>query len=82
MQTVSEKYIAVSGIPEPTDGHARCIAMLSLEMMTAVRQLNAKLSQQMMAAVREGQLNATRETAVSVPAMPSSCHICIYRTRL
>jgi hypothetical protein len=33
VETVGDKYMAVSGLPEPCTDHARCIARLSLDMM-------------------------------------------------
>lgn len=33
VETVGDKYMAVSGLPEPCTEHARCIARLSLDMM-------------------------------------------------
>lgn len=33
VETVGDKYMAVSGLPEPCTEHARCIARLSLGMM-------------------------------------------------
>lgn len=33
METVGDKYMAVSGLPEPCRSHARCIARLALDMM-------------------------------------------------
>lgn len=33
METVGDKYMAVSGLPEPCTTHARNIAKLALDMM-------------------------------------------------
>ncbi|KAK0183493.1 hypothetical protein PV327_001530 [Microctonus hyperodae] len=33
VETVGDKYMAVSGLPEPCRTHARCIARLALDMM-------------------------------------------------
>ncbi|CAG0920576.1 unnamed protein product [Notodromas monacha] len=33
VETVGDKYMAVSGLPEPCDEHAKCIAKLSLDMV-------------------------------------------------
>ncbi|KAK6172882.1 hypothetical protein SNE40_016453 [Patella caerulea] len=39
VETVGDKYMAVSGLPEPCDDHARCIARLALDMMYISRSL-------------------------------------------
>ena len=33
METVGDKYMAVSGLPDPCSDHARCIARLALDFM-------------------------------------------------
>ncbi|XP_076447120.1 guanylate cyclase soluble subunit beta-1-like [Babylonia areolata] len=33
VETVGDKYMAVSGLPEPCEDHARCIARLALDLM-------------------------------------------------
>ena len=33
VETVGDKYMAVSGIPEPCEFHTRCIGRLALDMM-------------------------------------------------
>lgn len=33
VETVGDKYMAVSGLPEPCTSHARCMARLALDMM-------------------------------------------------
>lgn len=33
VETVGDKYMAVSGLPDACDHHARCIANLALDMM-------------------------------------------------
>ena len=33
METVGDKYMAVSGLPQPCPSHARCIAKLALDIM-------------------------------------------------
>lgn len=33
VETVGDKYMAVSGLPEPCEDHVRCIARLALDMM-------------------------------------------------
>ncbi|XP_044734835.1 guanylate cyclase soluble subunit beta-1 [Chrysoperla carnea] len=39
VETVGDKYMAVSGIPEPCQTHARCIARLALDMMDLGREV-------------------------------------------
>ncbi|ESP02185.1 hypothetical protein LOTGIDRAFT_111502, partial [Lottia gigantea] len=39
VETVGDKYMAASGLPEPCDDHARCIALLALNMMDISRSL-------------------------------------------
>jgi hypothetical protein len=39
VETVGDKYMAVSGLPEPCQTHARCIARLALDMMDRVREV-------------------------------------------
>lgn len=39
VETVGDKYMAVSGLPEPCQTHARCIARLALDMMDLVREV-------------------------------------------
>ncbi|XP_014277846.1 guanylate cyclase soluble subunit beta-1 isoform X2 [Halyomorpha halys] len=38
VETVGDKYMAVSGLPEPCEEHARCIARLALDMMDVAKQ--------------------------------------------
>ena len=40
METVGDKYMAVSGLPEPCKSHARCIALLALDMMDTTKALS------------------------------------------
>ena len=35
METVGDKYMVVSGVPEPLEDHARCICQLALDMQDA-----------------------------------------------
>ncbi|XP_014204890.1 guanylate cyclase soluble subunit beta-1 isoform X2 [Copidosoma floridanum] len=39
VETVGDKYMAVSGLPEACDCHARCIARLALDMMDIAAQV-------------------------------------------
>jgi class 3 adenylate cyclase len=39
VETVGDKYMAVSGLPEPCQTHARCIARLALDMMDRGREV-------------------------------------------
>uniref|UniRef100_A0A0A9X0F7 Guanylate cyclase soluble subunit beta-1 n=4 Tax=Lygus hesperus TaxID=30085 RepID=A0A0A9X0F7_LYGHE len=39
VETVGDKYMAVSGLPEPCDDHARSIAKLALDMMDIVKEV-------------------------------------------
>ncbi|OQV20579.1 Guanylate cyclase soluble subunit beta-1 [Hypsibius exemplaris] len=42
VETVGDKYMAVSGLPDANESHARWIAKLSLEMMEIAEQLKAE----------------------------------------
>lgn len=39
VETVGDKYMAVSGLPEPCNTHARCIAKLALDIMDLSREV-------------------------------------------
>ncbi|PSN51153.1 Guanylate cyclase soluble subunit beta-1 [Blattella germanica] len=39
VETVGDKYMAVSGLPEPCQTHARCMARLALDMMDLVKEV-------------------------------------------
>lgn len=39
METVGDKYMAVSGLPEVCDDHCRCIARLALDMMDLIKDV-------------------------------------------
>lgn len=39
METVGDKYMAVSGLPEPCDAHAKNIANLALDMMQLLQNI-------------------------------------------
>lgn len=39
VETVGDKYMAVSGLPEPCQQHARCIARLALDMMDLCKEV-------------------------------------------
>lgn len=40
VETVGDKYMAVSGLPEVCDNHAKCIARLALDMMDMCKNVN------------------------------------------
>lgn len=39
METVGDKYMAVSGLPEECTTHAKCIARLALDLMDVSKDL-------------------------------------------
>ena len=39
METVGDKYMAVSGLPEVCNTHAKCIANLALDLMDVTKEL-------------------------------------------
>lgn len=39
VETVGDKYMAVSGLPEPCASHARCMARVALDMMDIIKDL-------------------------------------------
>lgn len=39
VETVGDKYMAVSGLPEPCATHARCMARVALDMMDLGREV-------------------------------------------
>lgn len=40
VETVGDKYMAVSGLPDSCENHARCIAKLALDMMDMAKNVN------------------------------------------
>lgn len=42
VETVGDKYMAVSGLPEPCESHARCIARLALDIMDLSKRVRTK----------------------------------------
>ncbi|RWS31955.1 soluble guanylyl cyclase beta subunit-like protein [Leptotrombidium deliense] len=42
VETVGDKYMAVSGLPEPCESHARCIARLALDIMDLSRNVKTE----------------------------------------
>lgn len=39
METVGDKYMAVSGLPDHCENHAKCIARLALDMMDMAKNV-------------------------------------------
>ncbi|KAG0419216.1 hypothetical protein HPB47_004272 [Ixodes persulcatus] len=39
VETIGDKYMAVSGLPEPCESHARCIGRLALDIMDLCKQV-------------------------------------------
>lgn len=39
---MGDKYMAVSGLPEPCESHARCIARLALDIMDLSRRIKTE----------------------------------------
>ena len=39
METVGDKYMAVSGLPDHCEDHAKCIARLALDMMDMAKNV-------------------------------------------
>lgn len=39
VETVGDKYMAVSGLPETCDNHAKCIARLALDMLDMAKNV-------------------------------------------
>lgn len=61
VETVGDKYMAVSGLPEPCQTHARCIARLALDMMDRGREVQVDGEP-----VVSGELNSNRSLLYSV----------------
>ncbi len=55
--------MAVSGLPEPCDDHARCIARLALNMLDRARELRAP----------DGESIEVRDTAGYIIYVAGSC---------
>lgn len=39
METVGDKYMAVSGLPDACENHAKCIAKLALDIMDMAKNV-------------------------------------------
>lgn len=39
VETVGDKYMTVSGLPETCDNHAKCIARLALDLMDVAQNI-------------------------------------------
>lgn len=42
VETVGDKYMAVSGLPEPCRSHARCVARLALDLIDLSKRICAQ----------------------------------------
>lgn len=70
VETVGDKYMAVSGLPEPCQSHARCIAMLALDMMDLAKQVRVDGEQvQITIGIHSGEV----VTGVIGQRMPRYC---------
>ena len=45
METVGDKYMVVSGVPEPLEDHARCVCQLALEMKEAAGEREKQIEE-------------------------------------
>ena len=45
VETVGDKYMVVSGVPDPLDDHARCICQLALDMKEAAEEREKMLDE-------------------------------------
>lgn len=71
VETVGDKYMAVSGLPEPCTEHARCIARLSLEMMDISNHLKDPYGNQIVITI--GIHSGEVVTGVIGKRMPRYC---------
>jgi class 3 adenylate cyclase/2-keto-3-deoxy-L-rhamnonate aldolase RhmA len=42
IKTIGDAYMAVGGLPEPHSGHAEAVAMMAIDMLKAVAQVNSR----------------------------------------
>ncbi|XP_075545758.1 guanylate cyclase soluble subunit beta-1-like isoform X1 [Dermacentor variabilis] len=50
VETIGDKYMAVSGLPEPCESHARCIGRLALDIMDLCKQVKMNDDQSVVSA--------------------------------
>lgn len=71
VETIGDKYMAVSGLPEPCESHARCIGRLALDIMDLSKQIkmNETESVQVTIGIHSGEV----VTGVIGKRMPRYC---------
>ncbi|CAN8012772.1 putative soluble guanylyl cyclase beta subunit [Ixodes scapularis] len=71
VETIGDKYMAVSGLPEPCESHARCIGRLALDIMDLCKQvkMNEDQSVQVTIGIHSGEV----VTGVIGKRMPRYC---------
>ena len=76
VETVGDKYMAVSGLPEPCDNHAKCIAHLALDIMElskTIRLRDHMLSGSQSVSITIGIHSGEVVTGVIGKRMPRYC---------
>ncbi|XP_064482201.1 guanylate cyclase soluble subunit beta-1-like isoform X1 [Ornithodoros turicata] len=71
VETIGDKYMAVSGLPEPCESHARCIGRLALDIMDLSKQV--KMSETESVQVTIGIHSGEVVTGVIGKRMPRYC---------